>query len=272
MAIARDTLQKKHLRFPDSEVIYDHDFLTGPDLYGFEQLYSGTYEPPIGWDRKGMWVGIENAANQIGTAIKRQSHHERFNKITVEAWLSLAQHYGDANIRSVEIGIDQADNAGFRNYYALRRVFTKTSGAGSPTARFDLKTGSEATPAYAPAPGQGVPMTPITGVDAEPDITTTQWPRWPVNENKRNVVFFALEIDPVTNRYLGIRFNDYGVGTLSASGEEDPALSALTGMSSTLPPFSNGFNMSFDLRGLVTGSRTAADLYVERVRVSGRKI
>jgi len=270
MAIARDDLQKKSLRFPDSEVIYDYSFLDGPDLHGFEQLYSGTYEPPIGWDRKGMWIGTENVATQIATAIKRLTYNERFNRVRVEAWVSLAQWYGDNAIRSVEIGIDQCDNAGNRNYFALRRVFTKA--AGTATERFDVKTGTDATPSYTPVPGQGMPLTAITGVDAEPDPVGSAWPAWPANENKRNVVMMVLEIDPVSNKYLGAKFGDYGIGTLSASGAEDANLSAMQGQSSTLVRFANGFNMSFDLRGLISGSKTAADLYVERVRVSGRTV
>ncbi|GEM_PF-4654806 len=259
-------------RWPDTEVLYDYSFLDSPDLHGYEQLYSGKYENPIGWDRKGMWIGIENLPNQIGTAIKRVTHWDRYNRLRMEAWVSLAQWYGDNNIRGVEIGFDQADNAGNRNYFALRRVFTKTAGATAPTARWDLKTGSEAVPAYAPLPNQGIPTTPLTGADAEPDPAGSAFPEWPMNENKRNTMYVALEVDPVANHYLGIQVNDYKLGTLRDSGLPDPALTGVTGMSSTLTRFANGLNTSFDLRGLVSGSRTAADLYVERVRVTGRKV
>lgn len=259
-------------KYPDSTVIYDNDFTSTPDLHGFEQLYSGVYNPPIGWDRSGMWIGLENVNAQISTAIKRLTYYERFNRIRVEAWVSLAQHYGDNNIRSVEVGIDQADNDGNRNYYALRRVFTKAAGAGSPTSRFDVKTGTDAAPSYAPLPGQGMPLTPLAAGDPEPDVVGSVWPNWPPNENKRNVVMLGLEFDPVANRYKGARFNDHAIGTLSASGAEDAGLSAMTGQFSLLTRFANGLNTSFDLRALTSGSRTAADLYVKRVRLTGRTV
>jgi hypothetical protein len=258
-------------RYPDSTIVFDYDFISSPDLHGFEQLYSGHYEPPIGWDRKGMWLGVENVSTQIATAIKRLTYYERFSRIRIEAWVSLAQWYGDNAIRSVEIGFDQADDAGARNYFALRRVFTTSSGEAHN--RFDVKTGTDATPSYTILPGHGANSgLVLDGATTEPTITDNDWPNWPPNENKRNVVLMALEVDPIANDYLGVRFNDYGLGTLSASGAPDATLQALSGQSSTLTRFANGFNTSFDLRGLVSGSRTAADLYVERVRVSGRTV
>lgn len=278
MALARDDLQKKSLRFPDSEVLYDYDMLDNPDLHGFEQLYSGSYEPPIGWDRKGMWIGTENVTGQIATAIKRNTYYDRFNVLRLEAWVSLAQWYGDNNIRAFEIGIDQCDNAGNRAYFALRRVFTKTGGVTTPTDRFDLKSGTDlgspSAPSYTVAPGHGASSGMVLGsATTEPSITQTDWPRWTTNENKRNVMYVAMEVDPVTNRYLGLRFGDYALGTLRESGEEDATLSAIKGQTSTLPRFANGLNVSFDLRAMIGGSTaTAADAYVERVRLSGRKV
>ncbi|WP_332645099.1 hypothetical protein [Aeromicrobium sp.] len=260
-------------KYPDSTILYDYDFSDGPDLHGFEQLYSGTYNPPIGWDRHAMWIGLENTNSQIATAIKRLSYYERFNRITVEAWVSLAQWYGDNNVRSIEIGVDQADNAGARNYYSLRRVFTKTTGADFPTNRFDVKTGTDAVPSYTILPGHGAASGTVLGAaTAEPDISTFDWSAWPPNENKRNVVLMGLEIDPVANEYRGVRFNDTKQGTLRDSGAEDATISALTGQSSTLTRFANGLNVSIDLRALNTGSRTAADAYVERIRVTGRNV
>lgn len=258
-------------KYPETTVLYDHSFLDGPDLHGFEQLYSGHYEPPIGWDRKGMWIGTGNVSTQIATAIKRSTYWDRFDRITVEAWVSLAQWYGDNAVRSVEVGIDQADDAGNRSYFALRRVFTTTSGAAHN--RFDVKTGTDAAPSYTVLPGHGANSgTVLDGAATEPTITDNDWPNWPSNENKRNVVHMALEVDPVANRYRGVRFNDYKLGTLRDSGAEDAAIGALAGQTSPLARFANGLNVSFDLRGLVSGSRTAADFYVERVRLSGRKV
>jgi hypothetical protein len=258
-------------KYPESTVLYDHNFLESPNLHGFEQLYSGTYNPPIGWDRKGMWIGVENTATQIGTAIKRATYYDRFDRITVEAWVSLAQWYGDNKIRSIEVGIDQADNTGARSYFALRRVFAKTTDVA--TNRFDVKTGTDAAPSYTILPGHGADSGMVLdGAATEPTISTFDWPAWPPNENKRNVVHMALEINPVTGTYLGARFNDYRLGTLRESGLPDATITALTGQTSTLTTFANGLNVSFDLRGLVTGSRTAADMYVERVRLSGRKV
>jgi len=260
-------------KYPDSTVLYDYDFLASPDLHGFEQLYSGTYNPPIGWDRNGMWIGLDNTNSQISTAIKRLTHLDRFNRITVEAWVSLAQWYGDNNIRSIEIGVDQADNAGARNYYSLRRVFTKTTGAADPTNRFDVKTGTDSVPSYTILPGHGGASGTVLGAaDTEPTISTFDWSAWPPNENKRNVVLMALEIDPVANAYRGARFNDSKYGTLRDSGANDATISALQGQSSTLTRFANGLNVSIDLRALTTGSRTAADAYVSRIRLTGRNV
>lgn len=257
-------------KFPESTVLWDADFTHGPDLQGFEQLYSGTYNCPVGWDRGGLWLGIENLPSQIGTAIRRSSYHERFNRLTVEAWIAINPWYGDNALRSVELGIDQADNAGNRNYYSLRRVFS--TAAGVATNRVDVKTGTDAVPSYTVLPGHGAASGQVLGgADAEPTISTFGWPAWPINEGKRNDVYFALEVDPVANTYLGARINDYKVGTLRDSGAVDPTISGLLGQSSTLTRFANGLNVSIDLRGLVSGSRTATDLYCRRARLSGRR-
>jgi hypothetical protein len=276
MAIARDTLQKKSLRFPDSEVLYDYDFLDSPELHGFEQLYSGHYEPPIGWDRKGMWIGTENVPGQIATAIKRNTYYERFNHVRLEAWVSLAQWYGDANIRGFEMGIDQANNAGLRRYFSLRRVFTRTGGATQPTNRWDVKTGGDlgGNPSYTILPGHGTASgTVLTATTTEPTGYTPQWPTWTTNENKRNTMYLAMDIDPARGCYLGVRFQDYALGTCRDSGEEDPTMTALLGQDSNLPRFANGLNVSFDLRAQLGGvTATGADAYIERVRLSGRKV
>lgn len=272
MALARDV----GARFPDSEVLYDYDFLDQPDLHGFEQLYSGTYEPPIGWDRKGMWLGTENVPGQIATAIKRNTYYDRFNYVRLEAWVSLAQWYGDANIRGFEIGIDQADNAGARRYFSLRRVFTRTGGATQPTNRWDVKTGGDLGGAnsYTVLPGQGTASgVVLEAATAEPTGFTSDWPAWTTNENKRNVMYMALDIDPTRGCYLGAQFQDFALGTCRPGGEEDPALSALLGQASSLPRFANGLNVSFDLRAQLGGiAATGADAYVERVRLSGKKV
>lgn len=276
MAIARDDLQKKALRFPDSEVLYDYDFLDSPDLHGFEQLYSGHYEPPIGWDRKGMWIGTENVPGQIATAIKRNTYYDRFNFVRLEAWVSLAQWYGDANIRGFEIGIDQANNAGARRYFSLRRVFTRTGGATQPTNRWDVKTGGDLGGAnsYTVLPGQGTASgLVLESTTTEPTGFTSAWPAWTTNENKRNTMYMALDIDPVRGCYLGVRFQDYALGTCRPSGAEDPTITALLGQDSSLPRFANGLNVSFDLRAQLGGvTATGADAYVERVRLSGKKV
>lgn len=276
MAIASTTLQKKSLRWPDSDVLYDYDFLDNPDLHGFEQLYSGHYEPPIGWDRKGMWLGLENTTGQIATAIKRNTYYDRFDFVRVEAWVSLAQWYGDNAIRGFELGVDQADGAGNRRYFSLRRVFSRTGGMTQPTNRWDVKTGGDlgGSNSYTVLPGQGnASGMVLEAATTEPTGFTSQWPAWTTNENKRNTMHMALDFDPVRGCYLGVRFQDYALGTCRPSGEEDPALSALLGQYSSLPRFANGLNVSFDLRAQLGGVvTTGADAYVERVRLSGRKV
>lgn len=264
-------------RFPDSDILYDYDFLSSPELNGFEQLYSGHYEPPIGWDRKGMWLGVENVPGQIATAIKRNTYYDRFNFLRLEAFVSLAQWYGDNAIRGFEIGIDQANDVGDRRYFSLRRIFSRTGGVTQPTSRWDVKTGGDlggGETSYTVLPGQGAASgTVLTATTPEPTGFVSQWPRWTTNENKRNTMYMALDIDPVRGCYLGVRFQDYALGTCRPSGEEDPAISALLGQYSKLTPFSNGLNVSFDLRAQLGGvTNTGADAYVERVRLSGKKV
>lgn len=278
MAIARDTLQKVSLRFPDSEVLFDYEFLDNPDLRGFEQLYSGHYEVPIGWDRKGMWLGLENERNKITTAIKRNTYYDRFDRVKLETWVSLVQWYGPNNIRGFDIGVDQCDDNGVRRYFSLRRVFTGPQGVYQKTNRWDARTGGElglATPSFTILPGHGENSgLVLDGTVSEPIDTECDWPTWTSNENKRNTMYIALEYDPIRGCYLGFRFGDYKLGTLRDSGEEDPVISALIGQESKLDRFSNGLNTAFDLRAQTGGGSadaTGADLYVERVRLSGRK-
>ncbi|QOC56271.1 hypothetical protein PP509_gp29 [Gordonia phage MichaelScott] len=263
-------------RWPDTDVIFDYNFLDSPDLHGFEQLYSGHYEPPVGWDRKGMWIGTENVTQQIATAIKRMTFYEAFDFIRLESWVSLAMWYGDNAIRGFDVGLDLSLEGGDRRYYALRRLFSRNGGMTQPTARWDFKTGGDlgANPAtFTVLPGQGTASgMVIAGADIDPTGFTTEWPSWTVNENKRNVHYIVLDIDPQRECYLGARFGDYAVGTCRESGEEDPVINAIRGQESTLPRFSNGLNVAYDLRGQLGGvTTTAADMYIERSRLTARK-
>jgi hypothetical protein len=275
MAMAKDETLQRTLRWPDSVVLADDDFTDDANLHGWEQLYSGTYNGMLSWDRGAMVLSTENLTNQIATAIKRLSYWQSFTSLRFEAWLSLAPWYtvngnGDPKVRSVEIGFDQSDNAGNRSYYALRRVFTESDGT-TFADRFEVKTGTDAVPSYTPLPGQGYPVVPVTGADAAPvsDGSGTKFPVWPPNEGKRNRVYMALEVDPVSGHYLGAQFNSRKLGTLAASGT--PALTSLSGQTSSLPRFGNGLNAAIDLRGVTGGAtKAAADLPVYRTRVSAR--
>lgn len=239
-------------------------------MHGFEQLYSGVYNPPIGWDRGAMWVGVGNNLNEIATAIKRITYWQEYTRIRVEAWLTLAQWYGDNNVRAVALGCDQADNAGNRSYFALRHVFTKTTGFTAPTNRWDLKTGTDSAPSFTVLPGQTSEGLVIDASTAEPDITSTEWPAWTTNENKRGVMYMALDFSPTRGVYLGARFQNLTIGTCRDSGDEDSRISALSGQTSTLARFSNGLNVTFDLYGQGGGvTATSADLYVHRCRLQG---
>lgn len=264
-------------KFPDTTVLFDDDFTHSPDLHGWEGLYSGEPQGVIGWDQGAMVICLENNSAQISTAIKRITHWERFSKVQLEVWCSLTPWYtsngnGDPKVNSVEIGFDQANNAGTRNYMSLRRRFLESDGT-TVINRYELKTGTASVPSWSPLPGQGYPTTPITGTDPAPtyDGTTSPAPVWPPNEGKRNRVYLALEIDPVAAVYKGAKFNSRGWGSMDTSGGTPDDLASFAGQSNSLVRFANGLNACIDFRAITAGSKTGGTLNIYRVRCQGTK-
>lgn len=264
-------------KFPDTTILFDDDFTDGPDLHGWAQLYSGEYQGIIGWDRGAMVLCLENNAAQICTAIKRLTYWDRFTSLKLEVFCSLTPWYtsatsGNPKVNSVELGFDQASNTGVRNYLAMRRRFLESDGT-TEINRYELKTGTDSVPSWTPLPHQGFSTSPIGGSDTAPvyDGTTPQAPVWPPNEGKRNRVYLAVEVNPVTAVYAGARFNDRGWGTLDQSGGSVDNLTGINGQSGTLTRFSNGMNAAIDFRAITAGSKTGGMLNVYRVRCTGVK-
>lgn len=329
------------------EVLSDSIFADIDHLDGFEQLYSGGYNPPIWRDRGAMLLPTPNIAAMICTAIKRLTMYETVNVLTLEAEVSYSNFYGPNKLRALSLGCDTHAGdpgwtpRGYRYYFNLRRLFSEVN--GEEARRFELKTGADESqaftatttntsktltvvssfiglavgmrlagtgipndsfiesvnegagtlvmsiaatasnsgvtitpqPSYTPAPGQGYPVSQVTGVTAAPtyDGTTPPWIQWPPNENKRNRVFLALQVAPATGHYLGCRFGQSQTGSFAgntASPLLDSNGNAIVAQKGILNRFTSGCNISLDNQTLIGGSQTRTFYYVHRVRMSMR--
>jgi hypothetical protein len=133
-------------------VVSDSEFSRIDHADGFEQLYSGGYNPPIYRDRGALCVPVPNRAARIGTAIKRLTFYDEVEVLTLETELSILPLYGDNKLRGIDVGLDTHFGSptwtprGLRRYYALRHLFAEVD--GSVTNRLELKTGNDSVATF----------------------------------------------------------------------------------------------------------------------------
>lgn len=236
MALAKDSLQRVPLRWPDSEVVFDDDFTTEPgNLHGWASLYSGEWNGVVGYDGGGMVLCLENTQSQIATAIKRISFHQRWRYQRLEMWYSHTPWYtansnGDPKTNSIEFGFDTADNDGNRTYYGDRVRHLEGDGT-TVIRRGELKTGTAGVPSWTPLPGQGYATDPL-GASSPAPTWSGKAPMLPIlipNEGKKNRIYRAIDVDMQHAVYRGSQFNDRGFGSLADAAQRLMISGAPTG-------------------------------------------
>lgn len=272
-------------KYPDSEVVLDTVFKDG--LSGFGQLVATTspvgmlnWEPayPGGLDGGGALVlcsgnqadgALDTAPMGEASAYRRLTRYmaaaDESMTVSLEVWWAWQARYGKTRFRAFEFGFDQCYADGTRLFPVYRWLNSDDGTDARRDCKWYVQTGNDAAPAYTLLPG---PDTAVQSATFEASTANIQT-KLPFNENKRNLNYcrgdFIFNADK-TVRYKGLKVNHRGFGSLAAT--PDSTFEALGPTSSALADFSQGFNVSFSVRNRTNATKTAARVYIARVRVT----
>lgn len=244
---------------PDEGLLWDDDFTNGPS--GWVPIISSarpfgivSLDSSITHKRSRYSLRCETENYADGTANTNWSRSMILKRLWRGSWMRIvraewvfaygAQHGGEGEEalapRDIRFGIDTADFAGARRYFQIRYQLSGELNATEGAQRLERwQVTGPAVNGWTDIPGMGASAY-----------------RLGVNENKRNLFRVEMEVNVQTGRYLGLRVNGDGFGSLSAD-RDNTLLSDLPGPAlEQLASFAGCLNPTFMISNRIYGPAT----------------